>query len=177
MNQTRIRPTSPSRDLRPLKPLLTLPPNCHHPVCSTHLHCLQTRDLMSSQDSHTLPFPASSSNLSQHHTLYTDLKFDYRIGWSQKCKSCRNSRCQKCERKVFVVKQPMGELLTAETQELAICTPCEHDLCPGGRLRIITFCPKEKCGHMACSHCGEDYLKVANCCKCRAGKGMKIGYK
>lgn len=133
---------------------------------------------MSSEDSFMLPLPVSNVEASEtkdaERPLDTDLEFDSRFGWSQKCRSCRNSRCQKCERKVFVVKSSMGELLTAETQEIPVCTPCDHGLCTGGRLRIITVCLNEQCDHLACTQCRGGYEKVPHCCTCKGGKYLPI---
>lgn len=50
-----------------------------------------------------------------------------------------------CHGQVFTEVAELGEKLTSENGTVKFCTPCEHGLCSGRRLRLAT--KGGDCGH------------------------------
>lgn len=67
----------------------------------------------------------------------------------------------------------MKEFSITFASEMALCTMCEHWLCPGSSLVVLYRC--RECGHEGCDDCatsgdglGEEWVA---CCYCAKGKG------
>jgi hypothetical protein len=58
------------------------------------------------------------------------------------------------------------DVLTFESREVWICSPCTHGKCPGSKMKILSMCGR--CGHTACGECmtkGDEKSGV-KCCQC-----------
>lgn len=144
-------------------------PPCKHAYCAHLTYCLKsigedTFSLSGITEVHSI-----NTVISDYFdpTFGTDYRWDSEDGWGEFCYRCRNERCQDCGTGMFTSVTHFEDVLTFETRELGICSPCRHGLCPRFKLRIVSLCGV--CGHVACAECmtGGTLSKGPDCCTCR----------
>lgn len=89
------------------------------------------------------------------------------------CTQCGQARCSTCNPGYMNLVIDMKEFSITFASEMALCTMCEHWLCPGSSLVVLYRC--RDCGHEGCNGCatnddglGEEWVV---CCCCAKAKG------
>lgn len=147
-----------------------LPPPCQHSYCKYYSYCVKAH-----REEALLTLQSQSPNAIREDILEPDndhssLIWDSDDGWRVMCNICSHARCPDCEGETFVSVTDFKNMLTFENREIWTCFDCEHGLCPGKRLRLVSLC--RVCGHEACSQCMSEGKEKAGpaCCSClRAG--------
>lgn len=149
-----------------------LPPPCNHPYCTcTHpAYCLRTlgEETISLSDVHSI-----NTLISDHFSGHeVDYGWDSDEGWFEFCHRCHQERCQDCQRGDLTQVTNFEDVLTFETREVWICSPCKHRRCPGWKLNIVSACAK--CRHGVCAECmvGGDEKRGLFCCRCTWEKNL-----
>jgi hypothetical protein len=149
-----------------------LPPPCNHPYCAcTHqAYCLKTlgEETISLSDVHSIN-TLISDHFSGHEVEYG---WDSDEGWFEFCHRCHQERCQDCQSGDLTIVTNFEDVLTYETREAWICSPCKHRRCPGWKLNIVSACAK--CGHEVCAECmvRGDEKRGLFCCRCTGQKNL-----
>jgi hypothetical protein len=80
-----------------------------------------------------------------------------------------------CEPKLIKAISDFKHHLTFELNELRVCVPCAHGVCPGKTLRMISRC--DVCEHEVCEVCmnGGSVETGAVCCHCESDGKAGIG--
>ncbi|PMD38674.1 hypothetical protein L207DRAFT_42422 [Hyaloscypha variabilis F] len=156
----------------PPQPSRSTPP-CTHPYCAHRTHCLKSVGEDSISQASLISFSSETQTLntiiSEHfssHEVDIDYSWDSDDGWAVFCHRCQQERCEECGGGVFTQVTNFEDVLTFESREVWICSPCTHGKCPGSKMKILSMCGR--CGHTACGECmtkGNEKSGV-KCCQC-----------
>jgi hypothetical protein len=95
------------------------------------------------------------------------------------CTQCSQARCSTCKPGYMNLVVDMKEFSITFASETALCTMCEHWLCPGSSLVVLYRC--RDCGHEGCDGCathddglGEEWVICCCCAKMKGGNEVAV---